>query len=191
MTDIFDVYTRVSDEDGRSGPSFGSPEEQEAVGRRWIEQQEDAALGEVVYDGNVSGAKPVDDRELGRLIRKVEAGESAGIILRYVDRYARDMIEGAMALVRITEAGGRLIAPDSGFDSARLNAETRMVFNIQLAIAQAQRERNIESRMQGTNRAAERGETASCGFSPGVRSWYARRSGGGPKARRPCRSSPT
>jgi DNA invertase Pin-like site-specific DNA recombinase len=157
MTDIFDVYTRVSDEDGRSGPSFGSPEEQEAVGRRWIEQQEDAALGEVVYDGNVSGAKPVDDRELGRLIRKVEAGESAGIILRYVDRYARDMIEGAMALVRITEAGGRLIAPDSGFDSARLNAETRMVFNIQLAIAQAQRERNIESRMQGTDRAAERG----------------------------------
>jgi DNA invertase Pin-like site-specific DNA recombinase len=153
----YDIYTRVSDEDGRSGPSFGSPEEQEATGRRWIEQQEDAELGEVVYDGNVSGAKPVEERELGRLIRKVEAGESGGIIVRYVDRYARDMIEGAMALVRITEAGGRLVAPDSGFDSARLNSETRMVFNIQLAIAEAQRERNIESRMQGTDRAAREG----------------------------------
>lgn len=156
MSPCFDIYTRVSDEDGRSGPSFGSPEEQEATGRRWAEQN-DAEVGEVVYDGNISGAKPVDERELGRLIRKVEAGESAGIIVRYVDRYARNMIEGAMALTRIVEAGGRLVAPDSGFDSAKLNADTRMTFNIQLAIAEAQRERNIESRMQGNDRAAERG----------------------------------
>jgi DNA invertase Pin-like site-specific DNA recombinase len=157
----FDIYTRVSDEDGRSGPSFGSPAEQEAACRGWAEQH-DLEIDEVPYDGNVSGAKPVEERELGRLIRKVEAGASEGILVRYVDRYARDMIEGAMALDRIVKAGGRLIAAESGFDSGNLNADTRMIFNIQLAIAEAQRERNRENRLQGIKRAAERGVYLAC-----------------------------
>jgi DNA invertase Pin-like site-specific DNA recombinase len=157
----FDIYTRVSDEDGRSGPSFGSPAEQEAACRRWAEQH-DLEIDEVPYDGNVSGAKPVEERELGRLIRKVEAGASEGILVRYVDRYARDMIEGAMALDRIVKAGGRLIAAESGFDSGNLNADTRMIFNIQLAIAEAQRERNRENRLRGIKRAAERGVYLAC-----------------------------
>jgi DNA invertase Pin-like site-specific DNA recombinase len=152
----YDIYTRVSDEDGRSGPSFGSPDEQEAVCRAWIER-EGADVGEVVYDGNVSGAKPVDERELGRLIRRVEDGESAGIVVRYIDRFGRDMVENGMALKRIETASGRLVAPDSGFDSKHLNAESRMVYNILSAVAEAVRERNLENRKQGIRRAADRG----------------------------------
>jgi len=168
----FDIYTRVSDEDGRSGPSFGSPEEQEATCRAWAER-EAVEVDEVAYDGNVSGATKVDDRELGRLVRKVENGESEGVVVRYIDRYARDMIEGALTLTRIVAAGGRLAAPDSGFDSANLNSDTRMVFNIQLAIAEAQRERNNENRRQGIRRAADRG----CYLASRPPSGYDRRDG--------------
>ena len=110
---------------------------------------------------NVSGKLAADDRELGRLIQKVEAGESGGIVVRYVDRFGRDMIENATAHDRIVKAGGRLIATASGYDTAHLTADTRMVFNIQSAIAEAQRERNAEHRQAGRVPAVDRGR--ACG----------------------------
>ncbi len=156
MTAPFDIYVRVSEVGDRQGESFGSPAEQEGAARAWAERA-GVAVGEVVTELDVSGATPVDERELGRLIRKCEAGESAGIIVRYADRFARDIIEGARALQRIHEAGARLIATASNFDSGNLTADTRMLFNIQMSIAQAQRERNREFRLQAAQRAAANG----------------------------------
>jgi DNA invertase Pin-like site-specific DNA recombinase len=152
----FDIYVRVSEVGERGGESFGSPAEQEAAARAWAER-EGVTVEEVVSELDVSGATPVDERELGRLIRKCEAGESAGIIVRYADRFARDIIEGARALQRIHESGARLVATASNFDSGNLTAETRMLFNIQMSIAQAQRERNREFRLQAAQRAAANG----------------------------------
>lgn len=160
----FDIYCRVSEVGGREGVSYGSPEEQEAAARTWCEGA-DVEVGEVVLEENVSGKLAADDRELGRLIQKVEAGESGGIVVRYVDRFGRDMIENATAHDRIVKAGGRLIATASGYDTAHLTADTRMVFNIQSAIAEAQRERNAEHRQAGRVRAAERGVYLG-GFPP-------------------------
>ena len=156
MTLPFDIYVRVSEVGNREGESFGSPAEQEAAARAWAERA-GVAVGEVVTELDVSGATPVAERELGRPIRKCEAGESAGIIVRYADRFARDIIEGARALQRIHEAGARLIATASSFDSGNLTADTRMLFNIQMSIAQAQRERNREFRLQAAQRAAANG----------------------------------
>ena len=156
MTQTFDIYVRVSEVGEREGESFGSPAEQEAAARAWAERA-GVAVGEVVSELDVSGATPVEERELGRLIRKCEAGESAGIIVRYADRFARDIIEGARALQRIHEAGARLVATASSFDSGNLTADTRMLFNIQMSIAQAQRERNREFRLQAAQRAAANG----------------------------------
>ena len=152
----FDIYCRVSEVGGRGGESFASPEEQEAAARAWAEQA-GVEVDEVVEELDVSGSLAADARELGRLIRRVEAGESEGVIVRYVDRFGRDMVENALAHDRIVAAGGRLIATASGYDTAHLNADTRMVFHIQSAIAQAQRERNRESRMAGKERAVARG----------------------------------
>ncbi len=152
----FDIYVRVSEVGGRGGESFASLEEQEAAARDWAERA-DEDVDEVVEELDVSGGLTADQRELGRLIRKVESGDSAGVIVRYVDRFGRDMIENALSHDRIVAAGGRLIATASGYDSANLNADTRMIFNIQSAIAQAQRERNREARMAGKERAVARG----------------------------------
>jgi DNA invertase Pin-like site-specific DNA recombinase len=156
VTAPLDIYVRVSAVGERAGESFGSPAEQETAARAWAERA-GVAIGEVVTELDVSGATPVDERELGRLIRKCEAGESGGIVVRYADRFARDIIEGARALQRIHETGARLVATASNFDSGNLTADTRMLFNIQMSIAQAQRERNREFRLQAAQRAAANG----------------------------------
>ena len=153
---MYDIYVRVSEVGGRAGESFGSPEEQEAAARAWAER-EPVEIGEVVTELDVSGGLLANERELGRLIAKIEAHESEGLVVRYIDRFGRDMIENAIALTRIIEAGGRLIATASGFDSANMTPDTRMVFNIQSAIAQAQREKNRDARLAGSRRAVERG----------------------------------
>jgi DNA invertase Pin-like site-specific DNA recombinase len=153
---MFDIYVRVSEVAGREGDSFGSPEEQEAAARAWADR-EGVEVDDVVTELDVSGGTKADERELGRLIEKIEAGESGGLIVRYIDRFGRDMIENALAHDRIVAAGGRLVATASGYDSANLTPDTRMVFNIQSAIAQAQREKNREARLIGSRRAVERG----------------------------------
>jgi DNA invertase Pin-like site-specific DNA recombinase len=153
---MFDIYVRVSEVAGREGDSFGSPQEQEAAARAWAER-EGIEVGEVVTELDVSGGIRADDRQLGRLIKKIEDGDSDGLIVRYIDRFGRDMIENALAHDRIVAAGGRLVATASGYDSANLTPDTRMVFNIQSAIAQAQREKNRDARLAGSRRAVERG----------------------------------
>jgi DNA invertase Pin-like site-specific DNA recombinase len=157
---IVDIYTRVSDEGSREGPSFGSPEEQEAAARAWC-GRENVEVGEVVYEGNVSGGLAAEERQLGRLIERVEDGESGGIVVRYEDRFARDVVKGGQALKRIVDAGGRLVATATGFDSANLNSQSQMMFNIMMAIGQAQRERSRESYMRGKERAVARGVYAA------------------------------
>jgi DNA invertase Pin-like site-specific DNA recombinase len=152
----FDVYTRVSDEGGRGGAAFGSPEEQEAAARAWIERV-GGEVGDVVYEGNVSGATAAENRRLGELIGRIERGESSGIVVLYEDRFARDVIEGGRALQRIVDAGGRLIATATGFDSANLNPQSEMIFNVMMAIGQAQRKRNRDNYLNGKERAAARG----------------------------------
>jgi DNA invertase Pin-like site-specific DNA recombinase len=154
MSATFDVYTRVSAENGRSGPSFGSPEEQEAACRVYAVAQ-GWDIDEVVYEGNVSGATPVDKRDLGRLIHKVERGESAGILVRHLDRFGRDMVEGILAYKRIDEAGGIFVAVADSLDSRQPG--TKLMLNMRLAMAEEQRDKNREARIRGKMRAVDRG----------------------------------
>ncbi len=156
MIGLFAIYVRVSEVGDREGESFGSPAEQEAAARAWAERT-GVTVSEVVTELNVSGATPIEERELGRLIRLCEAGELAGIIVRYEDRFARDIIEGGRALQRLHECGARLIATATGFDSAELNSQSRLIFNIMMSVGQAQRERNREARLAASQRAAKRG----------------------------------
>lgn len=164
MAKPFAVYVRVSEVGGREGPSFGSPAEQEAAARAWAARE-----GIDVYfeeedcvDLDVSGAKAAADRKLGSLIERVESGEFGGIVVKFIDRFGRNMAENAIAHDRVVEAGGRMIATANGYDSANLTPETRMVFNIQSAVAQAVRERNAVTRIESNQRAAERGVYLAC-----------------------------
>ena len=82
----------------------------------------------------MSGSAPVAERKLERLIKRVEAGESEGILTPYLDRFGRDIIEGALAYRRIRLAGGRLVCSEDGIDSDRPGDE--MVFQLRTVIAE-------------------------------------------------------
>ena len=159
MARPFAIYVRVSEVGDREGERFGSPEEQEAAARAWAERaHEDVYFDpEECVDLDVSGGLAAEDRRLGRLIERCEAGEFAGIIVRFEDRFARDVIAGGTALRRLHDCGTRLIATASGFDSENITPDKMMLFNVMMSVGQAQRERNRDARMSGKERFVARG----------------------------------
>jgi DNA invertase Pin-like site-specific DNA recombinase len=149
MSKVFAIYCRAST-DGPDGLS-SSHEEQEAAGRVWAEKE---GIEVEVVSEVASGALGADDRELGRVIARCESGELAGIVVRDEKRFARDTIAGGVALDRLVECGARLKATWSGFDSENLNAESRMIFDIMMAIGKAERTRNRARRVNGSRKLA-------------------------------------
>jgi DNA invertase Pin-like site-specific DNA recombinase len=87
-------------------------------------------LGEVVLEEDVKGSTAVEERELGRLVRKVEAGLSGGLIVWNVKRYSRNWRDGILVADRIFAAGGRLIAED--FQHVGMGARSMLSFILEL-----------------------------------------------------------
>jgi DNA invertase Pin-like site-specific DNA recombinase len=111
----FDGYIRVSDTKGRSGERFLSPDIQRDTIRQ-LAKTKGVELNEpIVEELDVSGGKRVEDRKLGRLVERVERGESDGIVVWKLSRFSRSLLDAVETTKRITDAGGRLIAED--FDS--------------------------------------------------------------------------
>src|SRR6266540_2623180 len=150
----FDVYTRVSKLGERSEDNLRSPELQEAACRDWAARA-GLEIGEVASDKNVSGSTAAEERKLGRLIEKIERGESEGIITSYLDRFARDVMASWLALKRITEAGGRLVCVGDGFDSAAPGSKESMGYR--MVAAEAYLDRTRANFLAAQNGAANRG----------------------------------
>src|SRR6266545_3645649 len=150
----FDVYTRVSKLGERSEDNLRSPELQEAACRDWAARA-GLEIGEVASDKNVSGSTAAEERKLGRLIEKIERGESEGIITSYLDRFARDVMASWLALKRITEAGGRLVCVGDGFDSAAPGSKESMGYR--MVAAEAYLDRTRANFLAAQNGAADRG----------------------------------
>ena len=112
----FDAYIRVSKVgDRRGSKSFISPDVQRKTVKR-LASVHKLTIGEIVEELDISGSKPIDERELGRLVRKVEEGASGGLLVWKLSRFSRSLLDGVTVADRIQRAGGRLVAED--FDSA-------------------------------------------------------------------------
>src|SRR5712692_6763726 len=149
---MFDVYIRVSRLGDRSEDE--ATEVYEAQCRAWADLA-GVAIDEVEEDTDVSGSVAVAERKLERLVKKVEAGESEGILTPHIDRFGRDTIEGALAYRRIKLAGGRLVCVNDGTDSHRPGDE--LVFQLRMAIAEDYL-RRVKSNFQGAvDRAVKKG----------------------------------
>ncbi len=74
----FDGYIRVSGVAGRSGDSFIEKDVQRDTIER-LAKSKGVELGELIEELDVRGDKAIDDSELGRLVRKIEDGESGGV----------------------------------------------------------------------------------------------------------------
>jgi len=107
----FAGYVRVSRVGERTGPGFISPDVQRDTINR-LARAHGLELAEVVEELDVSGGKAVDDRELGRLVRAVEAGELAGIIVWKLSRFTRSLLDGVTVTDRVRNAGGRVLGED-------------------------------------------------------------------------------
>lgn len=93
----FDGYIRVSDTKGRSGERFLSPEIQRDTIRRLAAAKGVELNDPIVEELDVSGGKRVTDRELGRLVERVERGESAGVIVWKLSRFSRSLLDAVEA----------------------------------------------------------------------------------------------
>jgi DNA invertase Pin-like site-specific DNA recombinase len=128
---MYDIYIRVSRLGERTEDEATEVYEEQC--REWAGRN-GIVVDEVVEDTDVAGSVAVADRELERLVQKVEAEESEGIITPYIDRFGRDTIEGALAYRRIKLAEGRLVCVRDGADSDRPGDQLN--FNIRMALAE-------------------------------------------------------
>jgi site-specific DNA recombinase len=143
----YDGYVRISRTGGREGESFLSPE----IQRDSITRQGKAKgleLGELVDERDVSGGKAIAQRELGRLVEKIERGESEGLIVWKVSRFSRNQLDGIQIAARIREAGGHIIGED--LDTSAPNGRAMLGFLLGWA------EEELDQRRQGWNEAQGR-----------------------------------
>src|SRR5437763_15303902 len=130
-----DIYVRVSRVGGRE--HLISPDEQERRARA-LAQERGLRVGTVLTDLDESGGK-WERPGLQEALRRVEGGQSGGVIVAWLDRLSRDS-EHAHALVRrVSEAGGAIYAPDAPSDW--LTPEGELPAGPVFLIAQWQRKR--------------------------------------------------
>jgi site-specific DNA recombinase len=132
-----DGYIRVSRVGKRSGDSFISPQIQrercEGVAQagghtivRWFE------------DLDESGGK-ADRPGFQKVLARIEAGETQGVVVAKLDRFARSVADAATAMKRIEAAGGALMVAESSLDTS--TSFGRFAMHMMLAMAELELER--------------------------------------------------
>lgn len=150
---LLDAYIRVSRVAGRSGESFISPK----VQREKIElvaKLRGYAIAEWFEDLDEPGTKSTRPGFV-RALERVEAGETNGIIVAKLDRFARSVVDAATAINRIRAVGGQLISVDDNFDSS--TPIGRFAVTMMLAIAELEVDRIRESWRSAQELAVKRG----------------------------------
>ena len=97
----------------------------------------------------------MDRPEFNRALQRIKSGESGGIIVARVDRFARTLIGGLEAINDINEAGGVVLTADGEFDTS--TAQGELVLSIMLSLAQFELRRISEGWRDARERAKARG----------------------------------
>src|SRR5213080_2600320 len=153
MTKTADGYIRVSRRAGREGESFIAPE----VQRKKIEDWASLHAVEIVQwweELDQSGAKrerPMFQQALARY----ERGETGGIVVARLDRFARSAIDALESIKRLNEAGARLVSVEDNFDGSQPMG--RFAIGILTLIAELELERIKENWTTAVSSAVARG----------------------------------
>lgn len=132
-----DGYIRVSRVAGREGESFISPEVQREKIVAWA-RLHDARIIEWHEELDESGAKRERPRFQEALAR-CERGETDGIVVARLDRFARSAVDALESIKRLEKAGARLVSVEDGFDDS--TALGRFARGILLLLAELEWER--------------------------------------------------
>jgi DNA invertase Pin-like site-specific DNA recombinase len=150
---VADGYIRVSRRGGREGDSFISPDVQREKITRWT-LANDVEISQWWEEIDQSGAKlarPMFQEALARC----ERGETGGIVVAKLDRFARSAVDALESIRRLNAAGARLVSVEDGFDGS--TPMGRFAIGILTMIAELELERIKESWSTAISRAVERG----------------------------------
>jgi DNA invertase Pin-like site-specific DNA recombinase len=106
----------------RKGEDEVSLADQKQAITEWAERN-DVELAKWVEDKGVSGAKPWQERELGKIIERLDRGEGEGVIVAYFSRLSREkhsytfqVLEALQPYRRVDAKKGRIVEPNSEID---------------------------------------------------------------------------
>lgn len=132
-----DGYIRVSDVAGREGDNFISIDVQEERVRAWAVANGHEIIA-VHHELDVSGGT-MDRPLLNTVMARIDSGETEGVVVYNLSRFARTLVGSVELIERINKRDALFASVSDGFDITTVTG--RMVMNILLAIAQAERER--------------------------------------------------
>jgi site-specific DNA recombinase len=148
-----DGYIRVSRRGGREGESFISPEVQRSKIKSWAKLH-DVEIVNWWEELDQSGAKR-ERPMFQQALERCEHGETGGIVVARLDRFARSAIDALESIKRLNEAGARLVSVEDNFDGS--TPMGRFAIGILTLIAELELERIKESWATAVSRAVERG----------------------------------
>jgi site-specific DNA recombinase len=149
-----DGYIRVSRVGDRSGESYISPAVQRKALEGWAAER-DVPLVVHEPEENVSGAT-MDQPVFNRIMHRIRARESGGIVVYKLDRFARTLVGGLTTLNELTDHRALFAsATEPLFDFT--TADGRIFLQINLMMAEYFRERTKESWETSLTHAVSRG----------------------------------
>jgi site-specific DNA recombinase len=111
-----DGYIRVSRRGGREGDSFISPEVQRKKIADWAKLHEVEILRwwEEIDQSGAKLERPMFQEALARC----EAGETDGVVVARLDRFARSAVDALSSIRRLNDADARLVSVEDNFDGS-------------------------------------------------------------------------
>jgi site-specific DNA recombinase len=150
---VADGYIRVSRRGGREGESFISPEIQRERIAKWA-QANDIEIVEWWEEIDQSGAK-LERPMFQEALARCERGETGGIVVAKLDRFARSAVDALDSIRRLNAAGARLVSVEDGFDGS--TPMGRFAIGILTMIAELELERIKENWTTAITKAVDRG----------------------------------
>jgi site-specific DNA recombinase len=148
-----DGYIRVSRRAGREGESFISPEVQRKKIESWakLHEVEIVRFWEEIDQSGAKLERPMFQQALARC----EAGETGGIVVARLDRFARSAVDALSSIRRLNDAGARLVSVEDNFDGS--TPMGRFAIGILILIAELELERIKGGWLTAVSQAVGRG----------------------------------
>src|SRR5918996_3327690 len=138
---VADGYIRVSRRGGREGESFISPDVQRERIDKWATAH-DVEIVQWWEEIDQSGAK-LERPMFQEALARCERGETGGIVVAKLDRFARSAADALDSIRRLNGAGGRLVSVEDNFDGS--TPMGRFAIGILTMIAELELERIKEN----------------------------------------------
>lgn len=150
---VMDGYLRVSQVAGRTGDRFQSPSAQRDAISGWA-QAHGVTIGQWHEDLDRSGGT-MERPGMRDALRRIQRGESDGIIVARLDRFARTVVGGLTTIHQLHDQGARVVSVAENIDPA--TPMGRAMLGLLLIMGEWQRDQAREHVAAAVHRATVEG----------------------------------